>query len=342
MAILANLTHETNDFSQYDTTYLDGGNLSIAAAAALAQTVYGMSVNFPGGTTTAKYAVKNIALSTNNCRARFYFDPNTFTLIQYVNNWIFSASSHVTGYSVFRANIKWDTQPYHILVESSDDAGGTHGSANKTITDAPHCIEISTVRATTNISADGTCQLWIDGVDQGTITGIDNYDLFPTIDRVNVGFYAGGNVGQSGTYYLDEVIVNDTGTLIGPYLGAGKAGLAFGANSVTAGESPVPWPTWDNGAAGAITVSGDANWGKMELDIGEEGRSAVYDLGDANPRTYTLTLNRYGTGSGTSTLQIRGQAAAFVQDDNVLAWTTYTVPILESWRYIQVREIKSS
>lgn len=104
------------------------------------------------------------------------------------------------------------------------------------------------------------------------------------------------------------------------------------------GETPVVWPTWDDGSGGAVTVIGDPNWGKLQVGSGLEARSGVYDFGNSDSRQYTLTKNRYGTGSGSSTLQIRGDTVAFAQDNNIVAWENYTAPITRSWRYVQVRE----
>jgi len=119
-------------------------------------------------------------------------------------------------------------------------------------------------------------------------------------------------------------------------------GLAFGEQNPTQGESPESWQTWSDGAAGIPTVVGDADWGKLELAITEEGRSKVYDMSDSSLRTITLTENRYGTGQDTATLQYRISDALFLQDDVLPAWNNYTIPVSETFRYIQVREIKSS
>lgn len=101
------------------------------------------------------------------------------------------------------------------------------------------------------------------------------------------------------------------------------------------------WPTWDDGAAGPPSIVGDANWGKLQLYSGWEARSNVVDLGAADVRIYTLTENKYGTGQGSATLQIRGDTVIFAQDDALPAWINYTIPITQSWRYFQVREVKS-
>ena len=116
----------------------------------------------------------------------------------------------------------------------------------------------------------------------------------------------------------------------------------FGEENPLHGETPVSWTTWSDGAGGAATVVGDADWGKVELcNPGEEARSQVYDLGDATPRIFTVTENFYGAGQGDATLQIRGDTDPFLQDDGEPPnWENYAAPITRAWRYIQVREIK--
>jgi lysophospholipase L1-like esterase len=115
---------------------------------------------------------------------------------------------------------------------------------------------------------------------------------------------------------------------------------AFGEENPTQGETAVSWQTWSDGAAGIPDVTGDADWGKLKLDLsGEEGRSAVYDHGSVATRTYTLTENRYGTGAESAILQIRGDTSSFLQDDATPAWETYSAPVSHAWRYVQIRAI---
>ena len=98
-------------------------------------------------------------------------------------------------------------------------------------------------------------------------------------------------------------------------------------------------PSWSDGVGGIPNVTGDIDWGKLSLQLaGAEGRSAVYDLGSAKTRTFTLTENRYGTGAEDAALQIRGDTVSFTQDDNTVDWEDYTVPVSHGWRYVQVRE----
>ena len=114
----------------------------------------------------------------------------------------------------------------------------------------------------------------------------------------------------------------------------------FGEENPTEGETPTSWQTWSDGAAGIPNVVGDSDWGKLQLDLnpGEEGRSAVYDTGNAVVRLFTLTENFYGSGAGNAVLQIRGSTTSFNQDDAVPVWEEYTAPISRLWRYVQISE----
>jgi len=105
----------------------------------------------------------------------------------------------------------------------------------------------------------------------------------------------------------------------------------------------VSWQTFSDGAGGTPTIIGDSDWGKLQVSITEEGRSAVYDFGNDDSRTYTLTENRYGSGQGDATLQIRGDTSLFAQDDGEPPnWTTYSSPTTQSWQYVQIREVKTA
>lgn len=114
---------------------------------------------------------------------------------------------------------------------------------------------------------------------------------------------------------------------------------AFGEQSPTFGEDPVSWQTWSDGDGGTPDVSGSVDWGKLLLDIndGEEGRSAVYNLGSSATRKFTLTENRYGSGSGSAVLEIRGDTSSFNQDADSPDWEIYSAPVSKTWQYVQIR-----
>ena len=116
-----------------------------------------------------------------------------------------------------------------------------------------------------------------------------------------------------------------------------SGGLAWGEETPTESEIAAPWSVWSDGAGGTPTITGDQDWGILSIDTIDEGRSNVYDFGNSVSRTYTLTLNRYGSGTGTPVVQIRGQNTSFLQDDGSPSWETYSAPVAKTWRYVQVR-----
>ena len=344
MTEVVNISFETNDLSQFTSTSGDG--LSVATAAAMGKTNYGMNVNI--NDTTSTYGVKNVTVNHSGIvRVRVYIDPNSLTMansdefafLRLINNATATFANMYLGFTT-TGNL------YRCRCSAILDSAAESYTARPNFSgtnDGPHMIEMNITKSSG--ADDGILNWWIDGEAQSGLTGLDNDTWFADFTTLRVGAATGIDAGTTGDFYLDELIVNDDGGLIGPV-----PGLAFGvALPTTANESAVSWDSnngaaigWSNGAGAAVTVSGDASWGKMELDIGEEGRSQVYDLGAVYTYTFTITENRYGTGSGTATLQYRTDTSAFLQDDVGPAWTTYTVPFAVSCRYVQIREIKSS
>jgi len=60
-------------------------------------------------------------------------------------------------------------------------------------------------------------------------------------------------------------------------------------------------------------------------------------LGSVKNRIIVLTRDKYGSGSGSITIYIRGQATSFNQDDGSPAWEEYTVQVKKDWRFIQTK-----
>ena len=99
--------------------------------------------------------------------------------------------------------------------------------------------------------------------------------------------------------------------------------LAFGEENPEQLELPVSWATFSDGAGGSPDISGDADWGKIILDTGEEARSLVYDITNTTDKYFRIYQNRYGEGQGVATAYIRGNDTEFDVDiDNSFNGTT--------------------
>jgi hypothetical protein len=210
-ATTVDIDHEAGDLGEYDSTVTDGGDLSVTNGAALAGTNYGLSALIDD--TTAIYGLKNISAPASQLRVRYYIDPNSLTMAvgDSFHQFYVDRPSSVR---VMRASLN---RGYSLSVSIYNDAGSlAWGSTAWAITDAPHYLEILLVRATTNVSANGYVSIWIDGVFKEMSTGVDNYDAVAAITNVKFGAVGGIDAGTSGTFYVDELIVNDDGGEIGP------------------------------------------------------------------------------------------------------------------------------
>jgi hypothetical protein len=213
MTTLFTIDLETNDLSQFTSSSTDGGHLSVAAGAALHGT-YGMSALVAD--TNAMYGVKEVT-QVANIRFRFYFDPNSISIPNTTGLQILGLNKGGGSFWTFTEFVLnyYTATGYQLFVRVRADIDVTHATDTLDITDVPHCVEANLVRATTAISADGTFQWWVDGVDQGTMTGIDNYNTM--IDQ-NWNMFLGPQgipASAAGTIYFDDFTANDTGAAIG-------------------------------------------------------------------------------------------------------------------------------
>jgi hypothetical protein len=219
-AVVFQASHEAGNFSEYTTTSTDGGNLAITQAAALAGTNYGMSVTING---TLKYGVKTlpVASTTGVVRARLYADPNGLSMTNGAFSGILFLINSTGTQTVGSLQLIKNGTAYAFRVTIVDDSEVHHDASLVEVTDAPHYVEVRFTRATNSTSSDGTGEIWIDGIAYtggAKLTGIDNYDKFATLKYISLGSNS-VNGTNSGTYYLDELVVNDDGSEIGPVNG---------------------------------------------------------------------------------------------------------------------------
>lgn len=216
MAVVIDIDHETGDLTQYTSTVTDSGDLSVAAGAALAVTSYGLSCLLDDA--TAIYGIKSIASFVSQLRGRFYIDPNSLTMADSDSFEIFRWGQNGGSFSLIVAIylIYTTATGYQLNIRAYNDAGGLYLNDTNNISDASHYVEFHVVKAATDVSSDGTAEWWIDGVSQGAASGADNYNrIGDYVTRCLIGAISNIDVSTSGTFYLDELIVNDDGSEIG-------------------------------------------------------------------------------------------------------------------------------
>lgn len=118
-------------------------------------------------------------------------------------------------------------------------------------------------------------------------------------------------------------------------------GYAWGELHPDPTEAPVPWPAWEVAPGVPVVVDGDASWGAANL-AGPDRRAygPVVDTGDTSSKTITAETDKYATGAGAVSVEIRGQAATFNQHDDETVgpvWAVYSTPVTDTWRYVQLR-----
>ncbi|HXQ32466.1 MAG TPA: hypothetical protein VN843_00455, partial [Anaerolineales bacterium] len=136
-------------------------------------------------------------------RVRFYFDPNSIPMASNDAHFIFKGFVG-TSTEVLRMEFRNSSGTYQIRASLLDD-GTTWISTNWfTLSDAPHSIELDWRAATAAGANNGGLTLWIDGVQQQDLTGVDNDTR--RMDRARLGALTGLDAGTSGTYYFDAFV----------------------------------------------------------------------------------------------------------------------------------------
>jgi hypothetical protein len=116
------------------------------------------------------------------------------------NHFIFRGYSG-TSTLVLRIQFRFSSGSYQIRAALRND-GSTWTNTNWVIiTDAPHSIEFDWQAATAPGANNGALTLWIDGIQQASLSGIDNDTR--RIDQIRLGAVAGLDAGTSGTYFFD-------------------------------------------------------------------------------------------------------------------------------------------
>jgi hypothetical protein len=214
MSTIINIDHEAGNLSEYDSTQTDSGDLSAGAAAALASTDYGMAALVDD--TNDIYGQANIsAPASDKIRIRFYFDPNSFSFNTNIDEiHILEVGLGAPPWQIARITCNYNGSDYQVLYKAIEDSGASN-THTESITDAPHYIEFYLQRASTSSSNDGTMACYLDGSLLTTLTGIDNYNAWTNITKVELGAVRNITSGDSGTFYLDELKANDDGSEIG-------------------------------------------------------------------------------------------------------------------------------
>ncbi len=200
---------ESGNLSGWTSSVTDSGDLSVTTAAALAGSK-GLQVVIDD--TNAIYVTDDTPSAEPRYRARFYFDPNSISMVSGDNHYIFVAYTG-TSTAVLRGTFRFSSGFYQVRYSLLNDSGTWQNTSWFTISDASHYIEIDWRSATAAGANDGGLTLWLDGTQKANLTGVDNDTR--RIDRVRLGPRSGIDTGTHGTYYFDA-FESRRQTYIGP------------------------------------------------------------------------------------------------------------------------------
>ena len=228
MAEIANIDLEDGTLDAFDSTITDGGQLSVELGAALAGTTFGMQLVIDD--TTELQGRANIDISSAvEIRYRFHFDINGLTMADDDEFTIFEVRRSVGPNTVGKTAITRVSGAYFIKQRIRQD-GSEVANPNFAITDAPHSIEVSIEKASTDSASDGRTRILIDGVLEHTESDIDLFDNWDNVNHVRVGA-AGLESGTSGTFFLDQILIRDDNQLIGPHVSMVGPGMMMGVGT---------------------------------------------------------------------------------------------------------------
>ncbi len=188
------------DLSEWTSTQTDGSDLAVTTAAAL-EGSHGLQALIDG--TGAIWARDTSPAAETTYRAKLILDPNGLTIPNWKAFHVFRAWSGSPTWKDLMGVILQRTSSgaYRIRGEARRDDNSLAQTSWKVIADQPTEIEIEWRAASAPGADDGSCTLWIDGVQHAELTGLDNEARL--LETVKLGAVAGIDTGTSGTFYLD-------------------------------------------------------------------------------------------------------------------------------------------
>jgi hypothetical protein len=155
--------------------------------------------------TTAMYARDDSPAAESRYRARFYFNPNSISMGTSDYTYPLEGRDSANN-TVLRVQFKNSASGYQLQARAFDSTlANWVTTAYVPITNATHVVEV-------DWGNDGHLNFWVDGIQQGSLTGINN--SIYNIDSVRVGAtFITATV--SGSYYIDN-FESRRQTYIGP------------------------------------------------------------------------------------------------------------------------------
>ena len=200
---------ESGNLSAWTSVAIDAGDLIVSSAAALTGS-NGMQVLINDSNNL--YVTDDTPNAEPRYRVRFYLDPNSLSMVSGDTFNPFRGFMG-TSTSVLQVAFRNFSGSYQLRGALLNDSSVFVTTSWFTISDGPHSIELDWRAATGAGANNGSLTMWIDGVQQASLSGVDN-DTW-RIDRVRLGVLATISATTRGTYFLDA-FESRRETYIGP------------------------------------------------------------------------------------------------------------------------------
>jgi len=202
--ILLSDDFESGNFSAWDAAKLGGGDLKVCAKAAITG-AKGMCVK--NLTNNTKF-VSDSGLSAAAHSAQFNLDPNGLNLQNLKIVRILLAKDGTKP--VYWLQMRKKDGKFQLRVAAKLNGGETVISFWRTISNAPHLIEVEWAAARDSFTDNGFVNLYIDGQLRRTKSALFN-DTF-VVDQVRLGFTNNpSSFLVSGIFFIDDYLSSDSG-----------------------------------------------------------------------------------------------------------------------------------
>jgi hypothetical protein len=188
---------ETGDLSLWSAQRTDGGDLRTSAAAA-AIGAQGLEALIDDG--NAIYVSDERPDQEAHYRVSFYLHPASMPMAD-GESFLIMRALHGSA-SALQANLEYVAASYRVVVAAADDAGSWRLGTPVVLGNSANLIEIEWRAASTGGANDGFTTLWVNGVRQVDLTGLDNDSR--RVDSVRIGAAGGIDSGTRGTIFFDE------------------------------------------------------------------------------------------------------------------------------------------
>ena len=201
---------ENGNLSAWNSSLTDGGDLSASSSATLVGS-QGLQAVIDDNNTLV--VIDDNPNAETRYRARFHFDPNSIPMAVGNAHLIFLGFAGSGTTQVLRLELRFQATGYEIRALLMNDAKAWTSTNWIPLSDAAHALELDWRASTSAGVNNGGLTLWIDGVQQADLTGVDNDTR--RVDQVRLGTASGVDNDTRGTYFFDA-FESRRSTYIGP------------------------------------------------------------------------------------------------------------------------------